>query len=207
MVTIGHHTNAAPHIEPLAQVHRMAVHGSSAAPDVPSSSGSYLPTQNRDARAEYVAAHYSVRCCFDINARSPIIRPSCPACAGASDQFGAAARSSNFRTEGYDRRYGQHWLYSAPRVWCGHSVSSARATSTISDGGLACRLGRRRPADRSGHRPASEKLTPKWIRRRGDAHRRADGAQRSKRAGDRRAPPALAPGREPEPRAGLRSGR
>ena len=156
-------------------------------PDVAIIDGSYyLPTQNRDARAEYVAAHIPGAVFFDINAVADH-STDLPHMLPGPDQFGAAAGDLGISEKDTIVVYDGTGLYSAPRVWWTFRIFGARNVFIL-DGGLPAWKAEGRPTE-AGDRQASEKNVQRrdGYRRRGDAQRRADGAQRSKRAGGRRA--------------------
>lgn len=86
-------------------------------PDVAVIDGSYyLPTQNRDARAEYVAAHIPGAVFFDINAVADH-STELPHMLPGPDQFGAAAGDLGISEKDTIVVYDSTGLYSAPRVW------------------------------------------------------------------------------------------
>ena len=147
-------------------------------PDVAVIDGSYyLPTQNRDARAEYAAAHIPGAVFFDINAVADH-STELPHMLPGPDQFGAAAGDLGISEKDTIVVYDGTGLYSAPRVWWTFRIFGARNVYIL-DGGLPAWKARR-PPDRSRHRQASEKNVQRrdGYRRRGHAQRRADGAQR-----------------------------
>ena len=73
-------------------------------PDVVIVDGSYyLPTQNRDAQAEYLAAHIPGAVFFDINAVADH-STDLPHMLPGPDQFGAAAGALGISEKRHDRR-------------------------------------------------------------------------------------------------------
>jgi thiosulfate/3-mercaptopyruvate sulfurtransferase len=104
-------------------------------PDVVIVDGSYyLPTQNRDARAEYRAAHVPGAVFFDINAVADH-STDLPHMLPGPDQFGAAAGALGISEKDTIVVYDGTGLYSAPRVWWTFRIFGAR-TVFILDGGL-----------------------------------------------------------------------
>jgi thiosulfate/3-mercaptopyruvate sulfurtransferase len=98
-------------------------------PDVAVIDGSYyLPTQNRDAMAEYVAAHIPGAVFFDINAVADH-STELPHMLPGPDQFGAAAGELGISEKDTIVVYDGTGLYSAPRVFGARNVY-------ILDGGL-----------------------------------------------------------------------
>src|SRR6187401_2756049 len=104
-------------------------------PDVAVIDGSYyLPTQNRDARAEYTAAHIPGAVFFDINAVADH-STDLPHMLPGPDQFGAAAGDLGISEKDTIVVYDGSGLYSAPRVWWTFRIFGARKVYIL-DGGL-----------------------------------------------------------------------
>jgi thiosulfate/3-mercaptopyruvate sulfurtransferase len=104
-------------------------------PDVAVIDGSYyLPTQNRDAMAEYVAAHIPGAVFFDINAVADH-STELPHMLPGPDQFGAAAGELGISEKDTIVVYDGTGLYSAPRVWWTFRIFGARNVYIL-DGGL-----------------------------------------------------------------------
>ena len=104
-------------------------------PDVAVIDGSYyLPTQNRDARAEYAAAHIPGAVFFDINAVADH-STELPHMLPGPDQFGAAAGELGISEKDTIVVYDGTGLYSAPRVWWTFRIFGARNVYIL-DGGL-----------------------------------------------------------------------
>ena len=175
-------------------------------PDVAVIDGSYyLPTQNRDARAEYAAAHIPGAVFFDINAVADH-STELPHMLPGPDQFGAAAGDLGISEKDTIVVYDGTGLYSAPRVWWTFRIFGARNVYIL-DGGL--------PAWKAEGRP-TEAGAVKRPKKRFDAEMDTGAVamlsdvqmalnDQSAQVVDARSAGRFA-GREPEPRAGLRSG-
>lgn len=175
-------------------------------PDVAVIDGSYyLPTQNRDARAEYTAAHIPGAVFFDINAVADH-STELPHMLPGPDQFGAAAGDLGISEKDTIVVYDGTGLYSAPRVWWTFRIFGARNVYIL-DGGL--------PAWKAEGR-ATEAGTVKRPKKTFDAEMDTGAVamltdvqmalnDQSAQVVDARSAGRFA-GREPEPRAGLRSG-
>ena len=175
-------------------------------PDVAVIDGSYyLPTQNRDAMAEYVAAHIPGAVFFDINAVADH-STELPHMLPGPDQFGAAAGDLGISEKDTIVVYDGTGLYSAPRVWWTFRIFGARNVYIL-DGGL--------PAWKAEGRP-TEAGAVKRPKKRFDAEMDTGAVamlsdvqmalnDESAQVVDARSAGRFA-GREPEPRAGLRSG-
>ena len=175
-------------------------------PDVVIVDGSYyLPTQNRDARAEYTAAHIPGAVFFDINAVADH-STELPHMLPGPDQFGAAAGDLGISEKDTIVVYDGAGLYSAPRVWWTFRIFGARNVYIL-DGGL--------PAWKAEGR-ATEAGTVKRPKKTFNAEMDTGAVamltdvqmalnDQSAQVVDARSAGRFA-GREPEPRAGLRSG-
>jgi thiosulfate/3-mercaptopyruvate sulfurtransferase len=175
-------------------------------PDVAIVDGSYyLPTQNRDARAEYTAAHIPGAVFFDINAVADH-STELPHMLPGPDQFGAAAGDLGISEKDTIVVYDSSGLYSAPRVWWTFRIFGARKVYIL-DGGL--------PAWKTEGR-ATEAGTVKRPKKTFNAELDTGAVamvtdvqmalnDKSAQVVDARSAGRFA-GREPEPRAGLRSG-
>jgi len=97
----------------------------------------YLPTEKRDARADYTAAHIPGAVFFDIEAVSDT-SIDLPHMLPGPDQFGEAAGKLGISDEDtiivYDR-YGDGAIYSAPRVWWTLRIFGAKNVFIL-DGGF-----------------------------------------------------------------------
>jgi thiosulfate/3-mercaptopyruvate sulfurtransferase len=175
-------------------------------PDVAVIDGSYyLPTQNRDARAEYVAAHIPGAVFFDINAVADH-STELPHMLPGPDQFGAAAGDLGISEKDTIVVYDGSGLYSAPRVWWTFRIFGAQKVYIL-DGGL--------PAWKTEGRPV-EAGTVKRPKKTFNAEMDTGAVamvtdvqmalnDKSAQVVDARSAGRFA-GREPEPRAGLRPG-
>jgi thiosulfate/3-mercaptopyruvate sulfurtransferase len=175
-------------------------------PDVVIVDGSYyLPTQNRDAKAEYVAAHIPGAVFFDINAVADH-STDLPHMLPGPDQFGAAAGDLGISEKDTIVVYDGSGLYSAPRVWWTFRIFGAQKVYIL-DGGL--------PAWKTEGRPV-EAGTVKRPKKTFNAEMDTGAVamvtdvqmalnDKSAQVVDARSAGRFA-GREPEPRAGLRPG-
>lgn len=175
-------------------------------PDVVIVDGSYyLPTQNRDARAEYVAAHIPGAVFFDINAVADH-STELPHMLPGPDQFGAAAGDLGISEKDTIVVYDGSGLYSAPRVWWTFRIFGAQKVYIL-DGGLPAWKTEGRPVEAGTvKRP---KKTFKAEMDTGAVAMVTDVQMalndKSAQVVDARSAGRFA-GREPEPRAGLRPG-
>ena len=175
-------------------------------PDVVVVDGSYyLPTQNRDPRAEYTAAHIPGAVFFDINAVADH-STDLPHMLPGPDQFGAAAGDLGISEKDTIVVYDGSGLYSAPRVWWTFRIFGAQKVYIL-DGGL--------PAWKTEGRPV-EAGTVKRPKKTFNAEMNTGAVamvtdvqmalnDKSAQVVDARSAGRFA-GREPEPRAGLRPG-
>jgi thiosulfate/3-mercaptopyruvate sulfurtransferase len=175
-------------------------------PDVAVVDGSYyLPTQNRDARAEYTAAHIPGAVFFDVNAVADH-STELPHMLPGPDQFGAAAGDLGISEKDTIVVYDGSGLYSAPRVWWTFRIFGARKVYIL-DGGL--------PAWKTEGRPI-EAGTVKRPKKTFNAEMDTGAVamltdvqmalnDQSAQIVDARSAGRFA-GRDPEPRAGLRPG-
>ena len=175
-------------------------------PEVAVIDGSYyVPTQNRDARAEYTAAHIPGAVFFDINAVADH-STDLPHMLPGPDQFGAAAGDLGISEKDTIVVYDGTGLYSAPRVWWTFRIFGARNVYIL-DGGL--------PAWKAEGR-ATEAGTVKRPKKTFNAEMDTGAVamltdvqmalnDQSAQVVDARSAGRFA-GREPEPRAGLRYG-
>jgi thiosulfate/3-mercaptopyruvate sulfurtransferase len=165
----------------------------------------YLPTQNRDAKAEYVAAHIPGAVFFDINAVADH-STELPHMLPGPDQFGTAAGDLGISEKDTIVVYDGSGLYSAPRVWWTFRIFGAQKVYIL-DGGL--------PAWKTEGRPV-EAGTVKRPKKTFNAEMDTGAVamvtdvqlalnDKSAQVVDARSAGRFA-GREPEPRAGLRPG-
>ena len=94
----------------------------------------YLPNQNRDAKAEYLAAHIPGAVFFDINAISDT-STDLPHMLPGPDQFGKAVGKLGIAETDTIVVYDATGLYSAPRVWWSFRIFGAK-NAFVLDGGL-----------------------------------------------------------------------
>ncbi len=165
----------------------------------------YLTTQNRDARAEYLAKHIPGAVFFDINAIADD-STELPHMLPGPDQFGDMVGKLGITETDTIVVYDGSGLYSAPRVWWTFRIFGARQVFIL-DGGLPAWLAESRPTE-SGE----VKLAAKTFNAEMDTGAVAliEDVQmalndRNTQLIDARSAGRFA-GSEPEPRAGLRSG-
>jgi thiosulfate/3-mercaptopyruvate sulfurtransferase len=175
-------------------------------PDVAVIDGSYyLPTQNRDARAEYVAAHIPGAVFFDINAVADH-STELPHMLPGPDQFGAAAGDLGISEKDTIVVYDSTGLYSAPRVWWTFRIFGA-SNVYILDGGLPTWKAEGRPTEAGTVKRPKKKFKAEMdtgaVAMLTDVQIALN--DQSAQVIDARSAGRFA-GREPEPRAGLRSG-
>ena len=94
----------------------------------------YLPTQKRDPKAEYVAAHIPGAVFFDLNAISDK-STDLPHMLPGPDQFGALVGALGIADTHTIVVYDATGLYSAPRVWWTFRIFGAKNVYML-DGGL-----------------------------------------------------------------------
>jgi thiosulfate/3-mercaptopyruvate sulfurtransferase len=94
----------------------------------------YLPTQKRDPKAEYVAAHIPGAVFFDLNAISDE-STDLPHMLPGPDQFGAAVGALGITETDTIVVYDGTGLYSAPRVWWTFRIFGAK-NAYVLDGGF-----------------------------------------------------------------------
>ena len=172
---------------------------------VPVDGSFYLPTQNRDARAEYLAAHVPGAVFFDINAvadHSTDLPHMMPGPNQFADAAGALGISETDTVVVYDGL----GLFSAPRVWWTFRTFGAQNVFIL-DGGMPAWKSEGRPTE-AGEVKRS-KTTFKAEMKTGAVAMVAD-IQMALNNGsaqivDARSAGRFA-GREPEPRQGLRGG-
>lgn len=165
----------------------------------------YLPAQNRDARAEYDAAHVPGAVFFDqdmVVASGSALPHTLP----PPRQFGQFASSMGVDEKDTIVVYDGAGMFSAPRVWWMFRVMGAREVLLL-DGGFDRWKAEGRPVTAEPTRVASCFFEPRF-----DAGRvasldamRAIVADGSAQIADAR-PPGRFAGTDPEPRPGIRSG-
>lgn len=175
-------------------------------PDVAIIDGSYyLPTQKRDARAEYLAAHVPGAVFFDINAVADH-STDLPHMLPGPDQFAEAAGNLGIAETDTIVIYDGSGLYSAPRVWWTFRIFGARNVFIL-DGGLPGWKAERRPTEGGEVRRPKQRFKAEMNT---GAVAMVTDVQialnnNSAQVLDARSAGRFA-GREAEPRAGLRSG-
>ena len=172
---------------------------------VPVDGSYYLSTQNRDARAEYLAAHIPGAAFFDINAicdTSIDLPHMLPGPAQFGKAVGALGISDNDTIVVYDGS----GLYSAPRIWWSFRIFGAKNVFIL-DGGLPQWKTEGRPLEsgESKRKPRifTADMDTRAVAMLSDVQMAlADGSAQvvDARSADR------FHGKVPEPRAGLRSG-
>jgi thiosulfate/3-mercaptopyruvate sulfurtransferase len=172
---------------------------------VPVDGSYYLPTQKRDARAEYLAAHIPGAVFFDINAVADH-STDLPHMLPGPDQFAAATGTLGIAETDTIVVYDGTGLYSAPRVWWTFRTFGAKNVFIL-DGGFAAWKAEGRPTEAGEvkRKPATFKAEMDT----GAVAMVAD-VQMALNAGDVQIVDARSAGRfagrEAEPRQGLRSG-
>lgn len=175
-------------------------------PDVAIIDGSYyLPTQNRDARVEYTAAHIPGAVFFDINAVADH-STDLPHMLPGPDQFGAAAGELGISEKDTIVVYDGTGLYSAPRVWWTFRIFGARNVYIL-DGGLPAWKAEGRATEAGAVKRPKKTFNAEMdtgaVAMLTDVQMALN--DQSAQVVDARSTGRFA-GREPEPRAGLRSG-
>lgn len=175
-------------------------------PDVAIVDGSYyLPTQKRDARAEYLAAHVPGAVFFDINAVADH-STDLPHMLPGPDQFAEAAGNLGIAETDTIVIYDGSGLYSAPRVWWTFRIFGARNVFIL-DGGLPGWKAVGRPTEggevRRPKRRFKAEMNTGAVAMVTDVQIALN--NNSAQVLDARSAGRFA-GREAEPRAGLRSG-
>jgi thiosulfate/3-mercaptopyruvate sulfurtransferase len=175
-------------------------------PDIVVVDGSYyLPTQNRDAQAEYLAAHIPGAVFFDINAVADH-STDLPHMLPGPDQFGAAAGALGISENDTIVVYDGTGLYSAPRVWWTFRIFGARKVFIL-DGGLPAWKAAGRPTETGQVKPNKRTFNASMdtgaVAMVSDVQMALNDS--STQVVDARSAARFA-GREKEPRAGLRSG-
>ena len=105
----------------------------------------YLPTQKRDAKAEYLAGHIPGAVFFDINAIADD-STDLPHMLPGPDQFAEAVGSLGITENDTIVVYDSSGFFSAPRVWWTFRIFGARNVFIL-DGGLPVWTQEGRPVD------------------------------------------------------------
>ena len=165
----------------------------------------YLTTQKRDAKAEYLAAHIPAAVFFDINAISDT-STDLPHMLPGPDQFGEAAGKLGIAETDTIVVYDGSGLYSAPRVWWSFRIFGGKNVFIL-DGGFPAWKAEGRPVEAGEVKPRLKKFNAEMNT--GAVAMVADVQMALNddkvQVVDARATGRFA-GKEPEPRAGLRSG-
>jgi thiosulfate/3-mercaptopyruvate sulfurtransferase len=167
----------------------------------------YLATQKRDAKAEYLAAHIPGAVFFDVNAVADT-STDLPHMLPGPDQFGAAAGALGIAETDtvvvYDHFDGTG-VYSAPRVWWTFRIFGVKNVFIL-DGGFPAWIAEGRPVEAGAAKRTARTFKAEMntgaVAMMGDVQMALnDGTQ----VVDARSAGRFS-GKEPEPRAGLRSG-
>jgi thiosulfate/3-mercaptopyruvate sulfurtransferase len=165
----------------------------------------YLPTQKRDAKAEYLAAHIPGAVFFDINAVADH-STDLPHMLPGPDQFGEAAGALGIAESDTIIIYDSSGFFSAPRVWWTFHVFGARNVFIL-DGGLPAWKQEGRPTEAGDVNRPTRKFNASMdtgaVAMLTDV--RMALSDESAQVVDARSAGRFA-GTEPEPRPGLRSG-
>ena len=165
----------------------------------------YLPTQKRDAKAEYLAGHIAGAVFFDINAIADD-STDLPHMLPGPDQFAKAVGELGITENDTIVIYDSSGFFSAPRVWWTFRIFGARNVFIL-DGGLPAWKQEGRPLDagevKRPKRNFNANMDTGAVAMLGDVQMALNDS--SVQVVDARSAGRFA-GTEPEPRAGLRSG-
>jgi thiosulfate/3-mercaptopyruvate sulfurtransferase len=165
----------------------------------------YLPTQKRDARAEYLAGHIPGAVFFDINAIADD-STDLPHMLPGPDQFGTMVGALGIGETDTIIVYDGVGLYSAPRVWWSFRIFGAK-NAYILDGGFPAWKAEGRKVEAGAVKRAAAKFNAVMdtgaVAMQGDVQMALN--DHSVQVVDARSAGRFA-GKEAEPRAGLRSG-
>jgi thiosulfate/3-mercaptopyruvate sulfurtransferase len=165
----------------------------------------YLPTQKRDARAEYVAGHIPGAVFFDINAIADD-STDLPHMLPGPDQFGEMVGALGIGETDTIIVYDGVGLYSAPRVWWSFRIFGAKNVYIL-DGGFPAWKAEGRKVEAGAVKRAAAKFNAVMdtgaVAMQGDVQMALN--DHSVQVVDARSAGRFA-GKEAEPRAGLRSG-
>jgi thiosulfate/3-mercaptopyruvate sulfurtransferase len=175
-------------------------------PNVIAVDGSYfLPTQKRDAQAEYRSVHIPGAVFFDIEAVSDH-SSELPHMLPGTKQFGEAVGALGIGNDDAVVVYDSAGLYSAARVWWTFRIFGAK-TVFILDGGLPKWQAEGRPLENGESKRAAKKFNAEMnvgaVAMLADVRMALTSG--SAQIVDARSPERFA-GKAPEPRPGLRSG-
>jgi thiosulfate/3-mercaptopyruvate sulfurtransferase len=165
----------------------------------------YLPTQKRDPKAEYVAAHIPGAVFFDLNAIADA-STDLPHMLPGPDQFGAAVGALGIAETDTIVVYDATGLYSAPRVWWSFRIFGAK-NAFVLDGGFPAWKAEGRPSEAGEVKRPARKFKATMdtgaVAMVSDVQMALNDG--SAQVVDARATGRFA-GREPDPRPGLRPG-
>lgn len=165
----------------------------------------YLPTQKRDAKAEYLVEHIPGAVFFDLNAVADH-STDLPHMLPGPTQFGEAAGKLGIAETDTIVIYDGAGLYSAPRVWWTFRIFGAKNVFIL-DGGLPAWKAEGRPLEagdvKRPPRTFSAEMETSAVAMHADVQMALN--DDSVQVVDARAAGRFA-GRDPEPRPGLRSG-
>ena len=165
----------------------------------------YLPTQKRDPKAEYVAAHIPGAVFFDLNAIADA-STDLPHMLPGPDQFGAAVGALGIAETDTIVVYDATGLYSAPRVWWSFRIFGAK-NAFVLDGGFPAWKAEGRPSEAGEVKRPARKFNATMdtgaVAMVADVQMALNDG--SAQVVDARATGRFA-GREPDPRPGLRPG-
>jgi thiosulfate/3-mercaptopyruvate sulfurtransferase len=165
----------------------------------------YLPTQKRDPKAEYVAAHIPGAVFFDLNAIADD-STDLPHMLPGPDQFGAAVGALGIAETDTIVVYDATGLYSAPRVWWSFRIFGAK-NAFVLDGGFPAWKAEGRPSEAGEVKRPARKFNATMdtgaVAMVSDVQMALNDG--SAQVVDARAAGRFA-GREPDPRPGLRAG-
>jgi len=165
----------------------------------------YLPTQKRDPKAEYIARHIPGAVFFDINAIADH-SSDLPHMLPGPDQFGEAVGKLGIASTDTIVVYDGTGLYSAPRAWWTFRIFGARNAFVLDGGFPAWKAEGRAVEAGEVKRPAANfkaDMDTNAVAMLADVQMALN--DNSTQVLDARSAGRFA-GREPEPRAGLRSG-
>lgn len=165
----------------------------------------YLSTQNRDAKAEYLQAHIPGAVFFDINAVADT-GSDLPHMLPTAEKFGEMVGALGISDSDTIVVYDGSGLYSAPRIWWTFRIFGAKNVFIL-DGGFPAWRARNLPVQAGAvtRTPVTFKasMASGAVATAADIQLTLEGG--SAQIVDARSAGRFA-GREPEPRAGLRSG-
>jgi len=165
----------------------------------------YLPTQKRDPKAEYVAAHIPGAVFFDLNGICDE-STDLPHMLPGPDQFGAAVGALGIAETDTIVVYDATGLYSAPRVWWSFRIFGAK-NAFVLDGGFPAWKAEGRPSEAGEVKRPARKFNATMdtgaVAMVSDVQMALNDG--SAQVVDARAAGRFA-GREPDPRPGLRPG-